>query len=69
MRPPNAGALDRSKQLGVVERLTAIAADAAADPELASRTSVLLTEAPDGGWSLAGHANPTGSSSWLPAPR
>jgi phenylpyruvate tautomerase PptA (4-oxalocrotonate tautomerase family) len=53
----NAGALDRGKQLAVVERLTAIAADAAGDPGLAARTWVLLTEAPDGGWGLAGHAN------------
>src|SRR6478609_6740277 len=52
----NAGALDRGKQLAVVERLTAIAADAAGDPALAERTWVLLTEAPDGGWGLAGHA-------------
>ena len=53
----NSGALDRSKQLAVVERLTVITADAAGDPGLASRTWVLLTEAPDGGWGLAGHAN------------
>jgi phenylpyruvate tautomerase PptA (4-oxalocrotonate tautomerase family) len=53
----NAGALDRGKQLAVVERLTKIAADAAGDPTLTSRTWVLLTEAPDGGWGLAGHAN------------
>jgi len=53
----NAGALDRGKQLAVVERLTAIAADAAGDPALADRTWVLLTEAPNGGWGLAGHAN------------
>ena len=53
----NAGALDRGKQLAVVERLTNIAAEAAGDPGLASRTWVLLTEAPDGGWGLAGHAN------------
>src|SRR5579859_5651274 len=53
----NAGALDRGKQLAVVERLTAIAVDAAGDPALAGRTWVLLTEAPDGGWGLAGHAN------------
>jgi len=26
-------------------------------PALASRTWVLLTEAPDGGWGLSGHAN------------
>ena len=53
----NAGALDRAKQLAVVERLTDIAADAAGDPTLSSRTWVLLTEAPDGGWGLTGHAN------------
>ena len=53
----NAGALDRGKQLAVVERLTAIAADAAGDPALAGRTWVLLTEAPEGGWGIAGHAN------------
>ena len=53
----NAGALNRAKQLAVVERLTAIATDAARDPALASRTWVLLTEAPDGGWGLGGHAN------------
>src|ERR1700749_609864 len=52
-----AGALDRCKQLAVVERLTAIAADAAGDPGLTDRTWVLLTEAPDGGWGLARHAN------------
>jgi phenylpyruvate tautomerase PptA (4-oxalocrotonate tautomerase family) len=53
----NAGALDRRKQLAVVERLTNIAAEAAGDPALASRTWVLLTEAPDGGWGLSGHAH------------
>jgi phenylpyruvate tautomerase PptA (4-oxalocrotonate tautomerase family) len=53
----NAGALDRGKQLAVVEQLTRIAAEAAGDPTLASRTWVLLTEAPDGGWGLNGHAN------------
>lgn len=53
----NAGALDRDKQLAVVERLTAIAAGAAGDPSQAERTWVLLTEAPDGGWGIAGHAN------------
>ena len=42
---------------GVVEQLTRIAADAAGDPRLVSRTWVLLTEAPDGGWGLDGHAN------------
>ena len=53
----NAGALDRTKQLAVVERLTAIVAAAAGDPGLAERTWVLLTEAPEGGWGLHGHAH------------
>ena len=53
----NAGALDRDKQLAVVSRLTALVADAAGDSSLADRTWVLLTEAPNGGWGLAGHAN------------
>ena len=53
----NHGALDRGKQLAVVERLTSIVADAAGDPSLTQRTWVLLTEAPDGGWGLAGRAN------------
>jgi phenylpyruvate tautomerase PptA (4-oxalocrotonate tautomerase family) len=53
----NAGALDRDKQIAAVARLTAVVADAAGDPSLADRTWVLLTEAPDGGWGLAGHAN------------
>jgi phenylpyruvate tautomerase PptA (4-oxalocrotonate tautomerase family) len=53
----NAGALDRDKELAAVARLTEVVADAAGDPSLADRTWVLLTEAPDGGWGLAGHAN------------
>jgi phenylpyruvate tautomerase PptA (4-oxalocrotonate tautomerase family) len=51
------GVLDRDKQLGVVKELTEIVADAAADPGLAERTWVLLTESPEGGWGVAGHAN------------
>jgi phenylpyruvate tautomerase PptA (4-oxalocrotonate tautomerase family) len=53
----NAGALDRDKQLSVVRELTDLVATAAAEPGLAARTWVLLTEAPDGGWGLQGHAN------------
>ncbi|HZX03410.1 hypothetical protein [Kribbella sp.] len=53
----NLGALDRPKQLTVVERFTQLVADAAGDPGLTDRTWVLLTEAVDGGWGLAGHAN------------
>jgi phenylpyruvate tautomerase PptA (4-oxalocrotonate tautomerase family) len=51
------GVLDRDKQLGVVKELTDIVAAAAADPSLAKRTWVLLTESPEGGWGVAGHAN------------
>jgi len=53
----NAGALDRDKQLSVVRELTDLVSTAAADPTLATRTWVLLIEAPDGGWGLQGHAN------------
>ena len=52
-----AGALDRDKQLGVVSELTEIVAAAGGDPSLAERTWVLLTESPEGGWGVAGHAN------------
>ena len=51
------GVLDRDKQLGVVRELTEIVAAAATDPGLAERTWVLLTESPEGGWGIAGHAN------------
>jgi phenylpyruvate tautomerase PptA (4-oxalocrotonate tautomerase family) len=53
----NAGALDRDKQLAVVRQFTDLVAAAANDPSLSNRTWVLLTEAIDGGWGLAGHAN------------
>ncbi len=53
----NLGALDRAKQLAVVEQFTDMIADAAARPDLKERTWVLLTEAPDGGWGLWGHAH------------
>ena len=53
----NAGALSREKQIAVVQRITAIIADHANDPSLSERTWVLLTEAPDGGWGLQGHAH------------
>ena len=52
-----AGVLDREKQLGVVSELTAIVASAAGDPSLAERTWVLITESPEGGWGIGGHAN------------
>jgi phenylpyruvate tautomerase PptA (4-oxalocrotonate tautomerase family) len=55
-----AGVLDREKQLGVVQELTDIVASSAGDPTLTERTWVLVTESPEGGWGIAGHAN-TGS--------
>lgn len=51
------GVLDRDKQLGVVRELTEIVAAASGDPSLRERTWVLLTESPEGGWGIAGHAN------------
>ena len=51
-----AGVLDRDKKLGVVKEMTEIVAAAAGDPSLIERTWVLITEAPDGGWGIGGHA-------------
>ena len=53
----NAGALNREKQLAVVRKFTDLVAAAAGDPSLTARTWVLLSEAIEGGWGLAGHAN------------
>ena len=52
----NAGALDRDKQIALVGQMTDLIAAAANDPELKTRTWVLLTEAAPGGWGLWGHA-------------
>ena len=49
--------LDRDKQLGVVKELTEIIAAAAGEPGYAERTWVLITESPEGGWGIQGHAN------------
>src|SRR5713226_10686637 len=51
------GVLTREKQLGVVRELTDIVAAAAGDPTLTERTWVLITESPEGGWGVGGHAN------------
>ena len=56
----NAGALDRDKQLAVVRQFTDIVSAGADDESLSNRTWVLLTEAIDGGWGLAGYANTNG---------
>lgn len=52
--PP--GGLDRAGQLGFVEEATATVADLAGDDTLAERTWVILTEAMEGGWGVAGFA-------------
>ncbi len=49
--------LNREKQLGVVKELTEIIAAAAGDSTLSDRTWVLITESPEGGWGIQGHAN------------
>jgi len=51
------GVLDREKQLGVVRELTDIVAAAKKDETLSDRTWVLITESPEGGWGINGHAN------------
>jgi phenylpyruvate tautomerase PptA (4-oxalocrotonate tautomerase family) len=51
------GVLDRDKQLGVVRELTDLVAAAAGDPTLVDRTWVLISESPEGGWGINGHAN------------
>lgn len=53
----NAGALDRDKQIAVVQRLSDLVARAAGDDTLAQRTWVTLSEAVPGGWGLWGHAH------------
>lgn len=61
----NAGALDRDKQLAVVEQLTRLVTAAAGDPGLANRTWVLLTEAV--GWLLLPGDRPVPTLVWLVA--
>ena len=41
----------------MVRELTDIVAASAGDPQLTERTWVLITESPEGGWGLQGHAN------------
>ncbi len=50
------GTLDREKKLGVTKEMTEIVARLAGDPTLVERTWCLITEAPDGGWGIDGHA-------------
>jgi phenylpyruvate tautomerase PptA (4-oxalocrotonate tautomerase family) len=53
----NAGALDRNKQIAMVARLTELIAGAQGKPPAPERVWVVLTEAPEGGWGLWGHAH------------
>jgi phenylpyruvate tautomerase PptA (4-oxalocrotonate tautomerase family) len=52
--PP--AALTRSGQKQLVQDVTAILADVCGDPSQGKRTWVLLTEAAEGGWGIAGTA-------------
>jgi phenylpyruvate tautomerase PptA (4-oxalocrotonate tautomerase family) len=52
--PP--GALTRDGQKQLVKDATTIMAEICGDPTLAKRTWVLLTEAAEGGWGIAGTA-------------
>jgi len=52
--PP--GALTRKGQKQLVKDVTVILADICGDPSQAQRTWVLLTEAAEGGWGIAGTA-------------
>ena len=53
----NAVALNREKQIALVEQLTELIVTAANNAELRKRTWVLLTEAVPGGLGLWGHAH------------
>jgi phenylpyruvate tautomerase PptA (4-oxalocrotonate tautomerase family) len=54
LTPP--GALDRDAQVRFVAEATEIVGRLAGDPTQPSRTWVLLTEAAEGGWGVAGNA-------------
>ena len=54
LTPP--GVLDREGQRALVAEATRIVGEASGDPGQAARTWVLLTEAAEGGWGIAGTA-------------
>ncbi|EYF04113.1 tautomerase family protein [Chondromyces apiculatus] len=54
LTPP--GVLDRAGQKRLVAEATEIVAKVSGDPSQAARTWVLLTEAAEGGWGIAGTA-------------
>jgi phenylpyruvate tautomerase PptA (4-oxalocrotonate tautomerase family) len=51
------GALSREQQIELVTRLTALITEAPGHPPRDDQVWVMLTEAPDGGWGLWGHAH------------
>lgn len=51
------GALSREQQIELVTRLTALITEAPGHPPQGDQVWVMLTEAPDGGWGLWGHAH------------
>jgi phenylpyruvate tautomerase PptA (4-oxalocrotonate tautomerase family) len=53
LTPP--GTLTRERQRELVKDVTQIVAEIIGDPTQAARTWVLLTEAAEGGWGLAGY--------------
>ena len=63
LTPP--GVLDRDKQRDAVARLTALVAASSSVP--AGRVCVLLTEAAEGGWGIAGRA--LGAADFAAVPR
>ena len=52
--PPNG--LSREGQIQLTKEITNLISNAAGDPSLAQRTWVLLSEATEGGWGIAGTA-------------
>jgi phenylpyruvate tautomerase PptA (4-oxalocrotonate tautomerase family) len=51
------GVLDRTKKPGVVKEMTQLIGDTARRPALATRTQVLISESPDVGYGIGGHAS------------
>jgi phenylpyruvate tautomerase PptA (4-oxalocrotonate tautomerase family) len=54
-----AGSLDQAQKRRLVQRLTDLVATAAGDPPPPDRIWVILTEAAEGGWGVAGRAHTT----------
>ena len=50
------GTLSREQQIELVTRLTGLITEAPGHPPQRDRIWVMLTEVPDGGWGLSGHA-------------